>query len=93
MAVGAQRIHVLKLILRQGLAMLLIGEAVGLAGTLILSRLLSRGLLAFFLGIDEFDVFAVLVVSLSLAVVSVVACCIPALRATRIDPLQALKYE
>ena len=93
MAVGAQRIHVLKLILKQGLAMLLIGEIVGLAGTLILSRLLSRGLLAFFLGIDEFDVFAVLVVSLSWAVVSVVACCIPALRATRIDPLQALRYE
>ncbi|HVG21877.1 MAG TPA: ABC transporter permease [Blastocatellia bacterium] len=89
MALGAQPGGVLMLILRQGLALTLAGIVIGLAGGLALTRVLS-GLL-FGVGATDPTTFAVMV--LLLAVVSLVACYIPARRATRVDPLIGLRYE
>jgi putative ABC transport system permease protein len=89
MALGAQPRRVLLLVLRQGLLLTLIGIGVGLAGALVLSRVMS-GLL-YGVGTSDPLTFASIVVLLG--VVSLVACYIPARRATRVDPLIALKYE
>ncbi|MFL6255275.1 MAG: ADOP family duplicated permease [Pyrinomonadaceae bacterium] len=89
MALGAQPGRVLMLVLRQGLLLTLIGIGVGLAGALLLSRVMS-GLL-YGVGTNDPATFAAIVVVL--AVVSLIACYIPARRATRVDPLIALKYE
>ncbi|HEX8146504.1 MAG TPA: ABC transporter permease [Pyrinomonadaceae bacterium] len=89
MALGAQPGRVLMLVLRQGLVLTLVGIGVGLAGALALSRVMS-GLL-YGVGTSDPATFAAIVGVL--AVVSLVACYIPARRATRVDPLVALKYE
>ena len=89
MALGAQPRRVLMLVLRQGLLLTLIGIGVGLAGSLALSRVMS-GLL-YGVGASDPATFAAIVVLL--AVVALIACYIPARRATRVDPLIALKYE
>ena len=89
MALGAQPGRVLMLVLRQGLLLTLIGIAVGLAGALALTRVMS-GLL-FGVGATDPTTFAAIVILLG--VVSLIACYIPARRATRVDPLTALKYE
>jgi putative ABC transport system permease protein len=89
MALGAQPGRVLMLVLRQGLLLTLIGIGIGLAGALALTRLMS-GLL-FGVGATDPATYASIVVLL--AVVSLVACYIPARRATRVDPLIALRYE
>jgi predicted permease len=89
MALGAQPGRVLMLVLRQGLLLTLIGIGVGLAGALALSRVMS-GLLYGVTASDPATFAAIVVV---LAVVSLIACYIPAHRATRVDPLIALKYE
>jgi len=89
MALGAEPGRVLMLVLRQGLLLTLIGIGVGLAGALALTRVMS-GLL-FGVGATDPATFAAIV--LLLAVVSLIACYIPARRATRVDPLVALKYE
>ena len=89
MALGAQPGRVLMLVLRQGLILTLIGIGVGLAGALALSRVMS-GLLYGVTASDPATFAAIVVV---LGVVSLIACYIPARRATRVDPLIALKYE
>ena len=89
MALGAEPARVLMLVLRQGLLLTLVGIGIGLAGALALTRLMS-GLL-FGVGANDPLTFAAIV--LLLAFVSLVACYIPARRATRIDPLIALRYE
>ena len=89
MALGAQPARVLMLVLRQGLALTLIGIGVGLAGALALTRVMS-GLLY---GVEATDPATFAAIVPLLAVVSLVACYIPARRATRVDPLTALKYE
>jgi putative ABC transport system permease protein len=89
MALGAQPGRMLMLVLRQGLVLTLIGIGVGLAGALALARVMS-GLLY---GVTASDPATFAVIVVVLAVVSLVACYIPARRATRVDPLIALKYE
>ncbi len=89
MALGAQVSDVLKLVLRQGMMLAVAGELIGLAGAFALTRLM-RGLL---FGVTPNDATTFVVVAGVLAVVSLLACYIPARRATKVDPLIALRYE
>jgi putative ABC transport system permease protein len=88
-ALGAQQGRVLMLILKQGLLLTLIGIGIGLAGALALTRVMS-GLL---FGVDATDPATFVVIALLLAVVSLITCYIPARRATKVDPMIALRYE
>jgi ABC-type antimicrobial peptide transport system permease subunit len=89
MALGAQVSDVLKLVLKQGMMLAVMGEAIGLAGALVLTRLM-RGLL---FGVTPNDVTTFGVVIAILSVVALLACYLPARRATKVDPLVALRYE
>ena len=88
-AVGAERADILRMVLREGLSLSIIGLAVGLVGAAALGRLLS-GLI---FGVTPTDPLTFVVVSLLLFSVAVAACYFPARRAARIDPAGALKYE
>ena len=89
LAIGAQPRQVLLLVLRQGLWLTVLGVVVGLAAAFALTRLLS-GLL---FGVAAVDVGTFTTISILLMIVSLLACYLPARRAMRIDPLQALRYE
>jgi putative ABC transport system permease protein len=89
MALGAGRHHVLGLVLRRGLVLTLIGTVAGLAGAFALTRFLASLLY----GVHPTDVATFAVVSLLLAAIATLACYIPARRATKVDPLVALRYE
>lgn len=89
MAMGAGTSDVLSLVLGQGLRLALIGVAAGAVGALVLTRVI-RGLL---FGISSFDPATFVAMALALIAVTVLACVIPASRATKVDPLVALRYE
>src|SRR5262249_1996467 len=89
MALGAQVSDVLKLVLKQGMMLAVIGEAIGLVGAFALTRLI-RGLL---FGVTPIDAMTFVVVIAVLSVVALLACYFPARRATKVDPLIALRYE
>lgn len=88
-AVGAQRADILRMVLREGLSLSLIGLAVGLVGAAALGRLLST----LIFGVTPTDPLTFAAVSLLLFSVAAAACYFPARRAARIDPVGALKYE
>ncbi|HKY43276.1 MAG TPA: FtsX-like permease family protein, partial [Pyrinomonadaceae bacterium] len=89
MALGAQLRDVLRMVLRSGMSLALAGIAIGLAGAFLLTRLM-RSLL---FGVTPTDAFTFASVAGILFVVALLACYIPARRATRVDPLAALRYE
>ncbi|HWG50094.1 MAG TPA: ABC transporter permease [Candidatus Acidoferrales bacterium] len=89
MAVGAQRNHVLGMVIRQGLILASAGTVAGCAASLGASRLLKSLLYQ----VKDGDPVTLLAVSVLLLAVSIVACWLPARRATRVDPLVALRYE
>ncbi len=89
MALGAQRIDVLKLVVMKGVVLALIGVVVGLAASFALTRLIST--LLFEVTATDSVTFAA--VSVGLFLVTLLSCYLPARRATRVDPLKALRYE
>ncbi len=92
MALGANRASVLRMILRQGMALTVIGVGVGLAAAYVLTRYLES-LTDMLFGVEARDPWTFVAVGVLLTVVALIACLIPARRATRVDPLVALRYE
>ena len=89
MALGADRGDVMKMITRQGMRLAAIGVGIGLVLALALAQVLS----ALLIGVSGYDVSTFILVPVLLAAVALVACYLPARRATKVDPLVALRYE
>jgi len=89
MALGAQIVDVLKLILRRAMLLVVIGVGAGLAGAIVVTRYLT----AMLFGVKPFDAITFVVVAVGLIAVALIASLLPARRATKVDPLIALRYE
>jgi putative ABC transport system permease protein len=89
MALGAQRSDVLKLTVGQGLKLVLVGVAVGLVGAFVLTRLM----VSLLFGVGATDPSTFIAISVILIAVALFASFIPARRATKVDPLVALRYQ
>jgi putative ABC transport system permease protein len=89
MALGAQRLDVMRMIVRQGAILALIGVLVGIG----LASMVTNSLSFFLYGVDPFDPFTFALVALTLLTAALVATVVPAQRATRVDPLSALRTE
>jgi predicted permease len=88
-AVGAQQRDIFSLVVRHGMVPVLFGVAAGLVGALALTKLISGMLF----GVGPRDPITIAAVTVVLILVALAACLIPALRATSVDPLEALRYE
>jgi predicted permease len=88
-ALGAQRSDVFKLIMIRGMILTAVGIVIGIGGSLALARVLESLLF----GVKATNAFTMIAVSLGLVVVAFIACYLPAHRATKVNPLEALRYE
>jgi putative ABC transport system permease protein len=89
MALGARQIDVLWLVVREGVKLAVIGITIGLVGAFVITRVLA----SFLYGVTATDTMTFIGISLLLAVVALLACYLPARRATEVDPMVALRYE
>ncbi len=89
MALGAARHEILKLVIHRGMLLAVLGVAIGLGGSLLLSRLIRTQLF----GVPATDPLTFVSVSVLLLAVALLACLVPARRATKVDPMEALRYE
>jgi putative ABC transport system permease protein len=89
MALGAKTTDVLRLVLVQFMRLTVVGVVLGLIGAYALTRLMTSLLF----GVTATDVTTFALVALTLSLVALIACLIPARRATKVDPLIALRYE
>src|SRR5213076_2434140 len=92
MALGANRGAMLKMILQQGMALTLIGVALGLGGAYVLTRYLES-LTSMLFGVQPRDPLTFGATAALLTIVALIACLVPARRATKVDPMVALRYE
>jgi len=89
LALGAQRLDVLRMVLRDGVGMTLVGVAIGLIGALGLTRLMASMLF----GVKPTDPITFAGVALLLSAIALLACYVPARRAMKVDPIEALRHE
>jgi len=89
LALGALRSNILRMILGQGLKLTLAGMTLGIAGALALTRVMESQLY----GVSATDALTFILVSLTLAGAAMLACWLPARRATKVDPLVALRCD
>ena len=89
LALGAQTRDVLLMIVKQGSILILLGLTIGLVGAFVATRLIESLLF----GVTTKDPFTFAAAAVLLALVALLACYIPAWRATKVDPLRALRYE
>jgi putative ABC transport system permease protein len=88
-ALGAQRARVVNLVLKEGALLALIGSTIGLAGAYLMGRALQTTLY----GVEALDLRAFAAVAIVLLLAALMACLLPALRASRVDPIEALRSE
>src|SRR6476619_3470401 len=89
MALGAARTNIFKLVLGQGMTLIAIGIGIGLIGAIAA----GRALMSLLYNVGAIDAGAVITAIVSLVLVALIACCVPARRATRVDPIVALRTE
>jgi ABC-type antimicrobial peptide transport system permease subunit len=89
MALGAQRLDVLRMVLRDGAQMVLAGVVLGVCGALALTRLMRSMLY----GVQATDPLTFIAVAALLSSVALLACYVPARRAMKVDPMHALRHE
>jgi ABC-type antimicrobial peptide transport system permease subunit len=89
MALGAKRVDILQMALGEGIKLIVIGVASGIIGSAILTRYLNSMLFE----VKSVDPLTFVGISLLLATVALLACWIPARKASRVEPLTALRYE
>jgi ABC-type antimicrobial peptide transport system permease subunit len=89
LALGAQRSDVLRLVVGHGMRLVILGVVLGTAGAFAVTRLLESLLF----GVSATDPATFAAVSAALSAVALLACYIPARRATRVDPITALRYD
>jgi len=93
MALGAQRGDIRTLVLRQTLAVILYGVAIGIGGALVLVRLLSSTINGMLYGIKPTDISLFVGATISLVAIALLAAFLPARRAMKVDPMVALRYD